>query len=80
MPKLEEVRVSYAQILDLVRQLRPDQRISLMVSLIGERTYREGLYRYAEKLAEERGFSHLSEEDVERWLHEGKAECAQSSH
>lgn len=80
MPKLKEVRVSYEQICDLVGQLRPNQRISLMISLIREWTYRDGLYRYAETLAEERGFSHLSEEDVERWLHEGKAACAESSH
>ncbi len=72
MPKLKEVKVSYEQIFDLARQLRPDQKTALMISLIGEKTYREGLYRYAEKLAEERGFSHLGEEDVERWLHEGK--------
>ena len=45
MPKLKEVKVSYEQIFDLARQLRPDQKTSLMVSLIGVKTYREGLYR-----------------------------------
>ena len=72
MPKLNEAQVSYEQVLDLVRQLRPEQRMSLMVSLMGGGMYRDALYRYAEKLAQERGFSHLSEGDVERLLHEEK--------
>lgn len=68
MPKLKEIEVNYEDIADLVRQLSPKERIALLLSAIGIEKWKGIVYAYAEKLAKEKGFDKLTEDDLNRLL------------
>ncbi|MEM2933239.1 MAG: hypothetical protein QW622_03490 [Candidatus Pacearchaeota archaeon] len=70
MPKLKEIEINYEDIADLVRQLSPKERIALLLSAIGVEKWRNIVYAYAEKLAKEKGFDKLTEDDLNHLLHE----------
>lgn len=68
MPKLKEIEVGYEDIADLLRQLSPKERITLLLSTIGVEKWKGIVYTYAEKLAKEKGFDKLTEDDLNRLI------------
>ena len=70
MPKLKELEVEYPQIVELVKQLNLNQRISLVLSVFEVKGWKELVYAVGEHIAKERGFFSLKEEELDRILHE----------
>lgn len=73
MPVLKEVQLTNEQVLDLFKDLPIQERISLLLSAIGVKRWKEVVYAYAEKIAREKGIDKLTEEDIEKILHDEKS-------
>lgn len=70
MPKLKEVDINYDQIRELVRQLEFDKKMALIREIIKERGYKDNFYVYTESLAKKYNIPKMSEEELDRFLHE----------
>ncbi len=70
MPKLKELDITYNQIMELVRQLEFEEKISLIKAVIHEKKYRKSFYRYTESLTRKHQIPMMNEEEPDNFLHE----------
>jgi|GEM_PF-736332 len=70
MPKLKGLDITYNQIVELVRQLEFEEKVSLIKAVIHEKKYRQSFYRYTESLTKKYEIPMMNEEELDNFLHE----------
>jgi hypothetical protein len=70
MPKLKDVDINYEQIRELVRQLEFEKKMDLIREVIKEKGYKENFYLYTEGLTKKYNIPKMSEEELDKFLHE----------
>lgn len=70
MPKLQEIDITYDQILELVHQLEFEQRMALIRTVMHEQEYRKNFYRYTESVRKKYHIPTMTEEELDMLLHD----------
>ena len=69
-PKLNEVEVNYTQVCELVKQLEFKEKMDLIREITKESDYKDKFYMYTERLAKQYNIPKMSEEELDKFLHQ----------